>query len=480
MRKRARTVVVGVLTLLLLVGGSLAGSTIALRAAGPATYQTDVAAISVEVRPAWDGGIDVFVPLVDWGAEMHPFDAPLEVQARIETINRAGAREAVASGANARAALDTVREQSTDIVRRSLRRAALVAIAGGALGGALAGALLAALRLRRRFLLVGIASGVAVSGACVALSLNDIRSPDVADLNTPTFYARGDELPRLLSFSGQVLDVGDDYAAHYTRALASLTNLLATTSTPITVETDAIFVASDIHNNELVLPAFERYTQDRPVLLVGDYGQLGGRPERRLAPRLARLGSRVVAVSGNHDSAGFMTRLDRSGIEVLGRDGGSSYARVGELLVAGYRDPLESRRPVTNHVLRVYGARYEQQVDDFIAWFEALPQRPDVVLVHQHGFAHRLVRHLDEAGDDRRLVVMTGHDHKAHLEQVGAHVIVDGGTLGAGGPAAIGEQSASFAQAHFEGRTLRTVDVVEVEPVSGAARARRIVVEPAG
>lgn len=482
--RRFTGMLVAALTVFLLVGGGLAGSAAGLQMAGSHTYATSIAKIEVEVQPSRRGGIDVYVPLVDWGVEMRPFSAPVEVRARIRTIDRRAAGVAVSSSRGARDTLETLADESTQLVRLSLRRAALIAIAGGAVGGLFAGALLASLRLRRRFLLAGAVTGVAVSSLLSAWVLVDVRHPDVEKLNEPTFYAHGRELPRLLSFSSQLLDVGDDYAAHYARALASLDTLLNTGTRPAATTGASFFVASDIHTNALVLGTFDRYAADAPVLLAGDYGQLGVRVEQRLAPRIAALGGRVVAVSGNHDSRPFMESLHEAGATVLRSDGvlggsaASPFTRIAGLSVAGYDDPLEAGSDaVRDHVLRVYGPRYRQQIEDFIAWFDALPARPDIVLVHQHGFGHRLLEELERRGDRRRLVVVAGHDHKPHVDHVGAHVLIDGGTLGAGGPFAIGQQSASFAQVHLDQRQLAYVDIIEIEPVSGDARARRVTIE---
>jgi hypothetical protein len=53
-------------------------------------------------------------------------------------------------------------------------------------------------------------------------------------------------------------------------------------------------------------------------------------------------------------------------------------------------------------------------------------------------------------------------------------VLVDGGTVGAGGPFAIGVQSVGFAEVHLTGvGDARAVDLIAVEPLSGNARASR-------
>ena len=165
-----------------------------------------------------------------------------------------------------------------------------------------------------------------------------------------------------------------------------------------------------------------------------------------------------------------MRSLEDAGATVLRNE----VANVEGLEVAGYSDPLETRTENEgSHVLRVYGDEYKGQVKDFLDWFDALDEWPDVVLVHQHGFGHKLANELEKRGEQRRLVLLVGHDHKAHVEQVGNSVIVDGGTLGAGGPFAIGAQAASFAKLNLDGNDLLSVDIVSIDPLTGNVDAKR-------
>jgi hypothetical protein len=178
-----------------------------------------------------------------------------------------------------------------------------------------------------------------------------------------------------------------------------------------------------------------------------------------------------------------MVDLVRAGVVVLTRDGrllsngtadGDPVVQIAGLDVAGYDDPLE--RPgndMSRHRLELTDEQFAVEAERFVSWFDALPTRPDVVLVHQHGLAHTLLDSLDERGAPP-LLIFTGHDHKQHLERTDGHVLVDGGTLGAGGPFAIGVQPAGFAQVHFtKDHEPRAVDLIEVEPISGNARASR-------
>jgi hypothetical protein len=180
-----------------------------------------------------------------------------------------------------------------------------------------------------------------------------------------------------------------------------------------------------------------------------------------------------------------MLDLVRAGVLVLTREGrlladgstdGERVVMIEGLAVAGYDDPLEGENArVEARPLELTEEAFAAASEEFVAWFESLPQEPDVVLVHQHGLAHALLDSLDDR-EGERLLIFTGHDHEQHLEQSDAGVLVDGGTVGAGGPFAIGVQPAGLAVIHFtDDREARAVDLIEVEPLSGNARASRTV-----
>jgi hypothetical protein len=115
-----------------------------------------------------------------------------------------------------------------------------------------------------------------------------------------------------------------------------------------------------------------------------------------------------------------------------------------------------------------------------IAWFDGLARRPQIVLVHQHGLAHALLDHVAVQKGVAPVLILTGHDHRQHIDQRGDDILADGGTVGAGGPFAIGESPAGFALLHLTGTNrLQSVDLVQVEPLSGEGSARRVVFDPA-
>ena len=466
---------------------ALAGSVVALRAASPESRSVTLGTVEVDVVPARSGEVDVYVPVVDWGVRAEPYTAPVAVELEFRSLDRDAALAALRSGGSADASLAGLEAELHDAVSDGLRRAALLALLGGAVGGLLGGAVIAVFN-RRRWLLLGPAAGLAATLAAVVLVGAGVSRFDYGALREPTFYAHGEELPRLLEFSERVLAAGGGYDDSYGDAVEGLTRLIAVAgersenAAPID---QAIVVASDLHSNSLVLPALQGFTAGKPVFLVGDLTQRGTPYEAGIVSGVARLGTPVVAVSGNHDSRPLMLAAARQGVIVLTRSGrlladgttnGDPVVEVAGLEVAGWDDPAESAAGTfEGHLLELKEQALLDAEQQFLDWFEALPERPDLVLVHRYSLAHALLDRLAADGGPP-VLVLTGHDHIQHVENEGAYVLVDGGSVGAGGAFGVGEEPSGFALVHLDAeQRARAVDLVEVEPESGSASAHRIV-----
>jgi predicted phosphodiesterase len=469
---------------------ALAGSLVALRAAAPESRDVTLGTVNVHVVPARHGALDVYVPVVDWGVRARPFTAPVEVELEFRSLDRDAALAALRSGGTADASMALLQAELRDVVGAGLRRAALFALLGGAVGGLLGGSIAAAAG-RRSWLALGPAVGLAASFAAVALTGAGVSRFDYDALREPTFYANGDELPRLLAFSERVLASTEGYDDTYGEAVAGLTRLVAAADRngfePATIDRSLV-VASDLHSNGLVLPALAGFTDGKPVFMVGDLTQRGTRYEEAVIPGIARLGDPVVAVSGNHDSRELMLAAARAGVVVLTRTGrlletgetdGEPVSSVSGLRVAGYDDPLEATAGTfEGHLLDLKERAFADASLEFVEWFFALPERPQVVLVHRHGLAHALLDRLESDGGPP-VLIMTGHDHDQHVDRAGSHVLVNGGSLGAGGIFGVGEEDSGFAVVHVDAAgTARSVDLVSVEPATGAASAERVVLAP--
>jgi hypothetical protein len=167
--------------------------------------------------------------------------------------------------------------------------------------------------------------------------------------------------------------------------------------------------------------------------------------------------------------------LDRNGRVVPG-----PVVTVAGMTVAGFSDPLEAPAATFGvHPLELQGDGFKSAGERLVEWFDALRPRPQIVLVHQHGLAHALLDHVAAQQDQRPVVILTGHDHLQHMERVGKSLLVDGGTLGAGGIFAVGQASAGFIDLRLDSAfTPISSDMVQIEPVSGDGSARRVVFDP--
>jgi predicted phosphodiesterase len=318
---------------------------------------------------------------------------------------------------------------------------------------------------------------------------------DSGAFDHPHFYARGAELEQLLKVADNAQRVDSGYTSQVQRALGGFAALVAaggrfSTAAPPT--TQAV-LASDLHDNLLALDAVRSQFRREPIFFPGDFGQNGSPSESRLLVRkLAKLGAPIIATSGNHDSSFLMQRLAEVGVTVLtskgrllanGKTDGKPVQKIMGLKVAGHEDPLEWQGADADDPKRVFSfaerpnggldfAVAEQQTAD---WFDALPQRPDVVLIHQNGLAQYLARTLHEGSYRRPLTILTGHDHKQHVDRYGPITVVDGGSVGAGGVFGISKTAVGFAYLNLSTPTLDSVDLVQAEPFSGAAQADRVV-----
>jgi hypothetical protein len=243
-----------------------------------------------------------------------------------------------------------------------------------------------------------------------------------------------------------------------------------------------------------VIGSLSFYAQNQPVWFVGDFGNTGDGAEiRALVPRLGKLGTGVIAVSGNHDSHALMLALAKRGTTVLSSLGelradgryGPQSVLVDGLRVAGFEDPLEYSRARPDAPDRIFSFTQLSVPNASLAfaeyrltqWFDRLRPRPDVVLIHQNALAQYLARTLWSRGYSWPLTILTGHDHIQHVNHEGPISVVDAGTVGAGGLYGIGSNYVGLGELHFApGRPeLDAADLIQIEPVSGVAQAPRVV-----
>jgi predicted phosphodiesterase len=492
---RARRVAPALAIVVAVLGLALAGVWLGLRIASPGEYETQLGRVSVRLTPSATGRLEAYVPLADWGVRLRPFSAPMTLHVEPRTANREVVLRAAAGEAGPVRATEAGLRTA---IRRTVLRSVRFALGGAALLAVMLALTLAAFGVRRRAALLVAPLGVLAVAAliCAGTVWRAQATVDERALDRPTFFARGAELVQLLEAAENARRAGDGYASKVQGAVRGFASLLADPTGGTVDGGNPALLASDLHDNRLALGSLREFARDKPVFFVGDFGNTGNAAEARLLARpVAQVGRRVLAVSGNHDSTLFMRALARRGVTVLTRDGvlrgdGSHAARavaVDGLRVAGFDDPREWRGPRPDDPRRIFSfselpdpEQAAAQADrELLGWYDGLRRHPDIVLVHQNGLAQRLARTLHERGDLRPLTILTGHDHAQHVTSYGRITVVDAGTVGASGLYGVGRDAVGLGDLHFHpGGELRAADLIAVEPVSGAAQARRVIISP--
>jgi predicted phosphodiesterase len=451
-----------------------------------ATYSAErdlsVGRIEVSVQPFHTGALDIYVPLVDWGARFAAVRVPARLSIDVRTVNRQAAQR-LAEGELPD--VEAVRDEARDGVVSYLRELLLLVFLCGLTAG-----LIMALAVRghgapRLRWLFGAAAGVALAG-CAALALLLPPRGEIAD---PEYYANGPDIPVALRTIEQAQGSARAISEELNEQLVGLARLVSESSARGARELRSFVVASDLHNNLLALPALDRAVGSRPLFFAGDLTSSGSPFEFSLVRRIVRLGHPFLFVSGNHDSDALVRRMALAGGIVLTERGrlradgthGPVVVRVRGLRVVGYADPFE-RRASEHFRARGEPRPDEEQREDFSDWLEPLVGRVDVVMVHEPQLAEDAAEELRRNPPRRPLVLLTGHTHVSSFEASPNFVELNGGTVGGGGTGNL-EKTQPFGLALLtytrdQAFEPEAADLVEIDAHQGSARAERFRIEP--
>ena len=468
-----------VLTILLVVAAVVAGATTALGTFA-VEHRLDVGTVRLSVDPGHAGALDLYVPLVDWGVRFPVVRLPARINVDVRSVDRDAVVELAGSGG-----LDAafVRTQARDALVSFLRLAILVSVLGGlALGGlvALAARSDRGFRPRTTLAVAGVAS--LACGAALVVGL-----PPRSNVDSPQYYANGPEVPtalRALQTLGDSAKTLDDEIDEQLVGIARFVNAPAGRA-PLAGDAPRLTVASDLHNNVIALPALERAARGGLLLFTGDLTDRGSPVEQALVLRVARVGSELLFVSGNHDSDVLERKLARTGEIVLTRNGrlrgngtadGRIVQRVQGLRIAGYDDPLKrlAREGYADN-----GADYtEEEQGRFAAWLAPLRGKVDIVMVHAPGLARIALQSLRDDPPAAPLVLVMGHTHKPALDALGTVTVLNPGSVGGGGTGNLTDAGGDIGLARMTftrqpSFVPRAADLVEIDPGDGEAQARR-------
>jgi predicted phosphodiesterase len=473
---------------ILLIAAAAVTGTVGALALVQGERRLSVGTIQVGVSPFHRGALDLYVPLVDWGARFGGVRLPARLTVEVRSVDR-DVVQRVARGNTVD--VQRVRGEARDAIASYLRFLLAVSlVAGLVLGGLVALAAHGALGTGAPRTRTGLA--VAAGAALATVALVVLLLPPRGRIADPMYYAHGPDLPRALEALQSLRRSGTALDQELNGQLVGLARLVvAPGEHPELSGRPRLVLASDLHNNVLALPTLERATRGLPLVFAGDLTDKGTPLEATLVRRIARMGRPTVVVGGNHDSDTLLKDLAGAGAVVLTQFGrlradgthGPMVVRVGGLRIAGYDDPF----------LRRAGQRYEDRFrrgltiaaqEDFRRWVVSLDGRVDVIVVHEPEIAAGVLAALRRDPPARPLIVLDGHTHRPFLQANRNLLEVNGGTLGAGGTGNLADERSEVGLAILTYRLQPTplplaVDQVAIDPGSGGASARRVRVDRA-
>lgn len=461
------------LVVLAVLGGSY-GALVSFRQ----DAQLSVGSIRLSVSPGHRGALDLYVPLVDWGARFEAIRLPVRLRVDVRTVDRSVVTR-VAQGAGVD--VNLLRDEARDAIARYLR-----GLVGAVIGLGASLGILVALAVRNRSgpklrYTIGTALAAALAvGAAVALLL-----PPRGKIEQPQYYAYGPDIPRALRAVVAATRSTKALDGELNAQLVGLARLVvAPGEREGIVGFPRVVVASDLHNNVLALPVLERAADGAPVLFAGDATDRGTALEASLTRRLARAGKPLVFATGNHDSDTLTRRLARDGAIVLTQTGrlrpggkkGPVVANVAGLRIAGYSDPYE-RRTAEDFRDRYNRTPSPEHQEAFTQWLLGLIGKVDVVLVHEPTLIAPALDVLRENPPAEPLVFAVGHTHEGDLQRFGNVTVLNGGSIGGGGTGNLAENTKIGLGVLVYGRRKAfkplAADLVSIDPGTGSSTARR-------
>jgi predicted phosphodiesterase len=479
---RSRIVTYGrrALSLLLVVIATCAGGYLAI-VGYDQTSELSVGEIRMSVSPGHRGALDVYVPLVDWGARFEAIRAPIRIRVDLQTVNR----EVATSVAEGRPFnIEQVRDEARDALADYIRRLIVFTVLGAAaLGLLVAFAIRSQVPRLRRTIPIAITVAVGIGVAMVILI------PPRGEIANPQYYAHGPDIPRALEAVEAARRTSGVLDQELDAQLVGLARLVIDPGRRGSLEgRPVITVASDLHNNPFGLGVLERVSDGGPVFFAGDLTDRGSPLETRIVRRAARSGKPFVFVSGNHDSDYLTRELARDGAVVLTRNGrlrpdgtfGPLIYRFNELRIVGYDDPFE--RLSSQGFRDRYDATPDPGEQDlFLSWLRPLLGKVDVVMVHEPELIKTALDVLRDDPPARPLVFIVGHTHKAELITQPGVTVINGGSMGAGGTGNLTEGTplgiARFMYTVDPAFQPLAADLVSIDPGSGNSSARREILD---
>ena len=423
---------------------------------------------TLSARPSLDGNTLVrLAPLGTVGLDTH--DAPVAVEVRMDELRREDA-EAIAQDPTL---LSSLEDRLADDVRSGLwallGRAALAAVAGGALLS-----LIGCRRLRSAVVGGGVGGLFVLAGGGLAVATwrpEAVAEPRYSGLLSAAPRAVGDVegiIERFGQYRAQLADLVGNVVALY-RAGQALPTFAPDTRTV------RVLHVSDLHLNPQAFDLMEQLVKQFDVDAVvdaGDTTDFGTEAENQAVVRIGRLPVPYVWVRGNHDSPGTAAAVAAQPNAVV-LDGQAR--QVAGIRFFGAGDPRftpDKDQETGKDVERRQADRFAPRVATLLR--SAEPPDVDVLVVHDPRTAARSGGLVP--------LVLAGHTHEPREGRIGrATLLVQGSTGGAGLRGLQGEfpEPLTASVLYFDARTRRLVayDQISIRGLgeTGARIERHIV-----
>src|SRR3954470_12683848 len=474
-----------ILALLAVLAATFAGGYLVL-VGYHADQQLTVGEIRMSVSPGHRGALDVYVPLVDWGARFEAIRLPVRLRVDLQTVNRAVVSD-LARGAPLN--VEQARGEARDALAAYLKRLiALTVLCAATLG------VLVAFAIRSRALRLRWTVGVALLTAAGIGAAMVVLVPPRGEIQDPQYYAHGPDIPRALQAAEAVRKASGTLDTELDAQLVGLARLVIDPGRRRSLSGQPVItVASDLHNNTFGLGVLERAggrgvlgraAEGGPVFFAGALTDRGSPLETSVVRRTVRLGKPFVFVTGNHDSDFLAHELAAAGAWVLTRNGrlmpdgslGPKIVDVDGLRVAGYEDPFE-RRSADSFKDRYDNTPDPAQQREFFDWFQTVRGKVNVVMVHEPALIAPVLDQLRSEPPVHPLVFIVGHTHEAKLDRQPGVTVINGGSVGAGGTGNLAERVdlgiARFIYTLKPSFSPLAADLVTIDPGTGSSSARR-------
>src|SRR4051794_21618848 len=278
LKSRVLTALRRALSLTLVLIATLSGGYLAL-VGYHQSHQLSVGEIRMSMSPGHKGALDVYVPLVDWGARFEAIKAPIRLRVDLQTVDRRTATR-LAEGESLN--VEQVRAEATEALKRYLIRLfALTVLCALALGVLVAFAIRSRVPRLRWTLALTALTTVAIGVAMVAFI------PPRGEIADPQYYAHGPDIPRALEAVEAARRTSGVLDQELDAQLVGLARLVIDPGRRQSLAgRPVITVASDLHNNPFGIGVLERIANGGPGFFVRDPTHRGAPPETRPVSRI--------------------------------------------------------------------------------------------------------------------------------------------------------------------------------------------------